>query len=208
MLAPWKSTRAGGADAVRCIVATVAGVELEFETSPGVFSPRAVDRGTLAMLSQVVLAPSDRVLDLGCGYGVVGVWAAKQIGEDRVVMLDSDTEAVRLARANAPRNGVPGVTIVQSTGFRDTRETGFDWILCNPPYHDDFSVPKEWIHKGFNRLERGGRMVFVTKRRTWYENKLVAIFGGTRVDEVDGYFVLTSEKRRSDYANARPAVRR
>ncbi len=190
---------------MECIAATIGGIALEFETSPDVFSPRGIDRGTLAMLSQVEFAPSDRVLDLGCGYGVVGIYAARQIGADRVVLLDSQAGAVRLARANAARNGVPDVIVEQSRAFRDTRQTGFSWILCNPPYHEDFAVPKEWIHKGFNRLVQGGRMVFVAKRRTWYENKLTTIFGGTRVCEVDGYLVLTSEKRRSDYASARRA---
>ena len=58
------------------IAARFDGIELRFETSPGLFSPRAVDRGTRALLAQVELSRDDRVLDLGCGYGVIGILAA------------------------------------------------------------------------------------------------------------------------------------
>ena len=68
----------------------IKGVELRFKTEDGVFSPSGIDKGTLAMLSQVVFSPGDRVLDLGCGYGVVGILAAKLIGSEQVVMLDRD----------------------------------------------------------------------------------------------------------------------
>lgn len=179
------------------IEASFDGLELSFETSPSVFSPRAIDRGTRALLSRVAFSADDRVLDLGCGCGVVGILAARRIGPGRVVLLDP--EAVRLARHNA----VEAVTIEQSECLRDTRETDFTWILCNPPYHVDFAVPREMIEKGFNRLRVGGRMALVTRRRAWYEKKLGAIFGGTRVEEVDGYFVFVAAKRRRDYA--RPA---
>ena len=188
---------------MRVIRETLAGVELELETSAGLFSPRSIDRGTRALLSVVEFADDDRVLDLGCGYGVVGILAARLIGPERVVLLDKSAEAVRLARRNAARNGVEGVTIEQSDGFRDSTLTGYTLILLNPPYHVDFSVPKELIHKGFNRLTLGGRMVLVTRRRRWYERKLSSIFGGVAVREVDGYSVLSSEKRRAEYASSR-----
>jgi 16S rRNA (guanine1207-N2)-methyltransferase len=186
---------------------TLHGIRLEFETSPSLFSPRAVDRGTRAMLGAVEFAAEDRVLDLGCGYGVVGILAARLIGPERVVMSDSSEEAIRLARANAARNGVAGVTLSLSDGFSGLDETGFTLILTNPPYHEDFSVPKEFIEKGFNRLALGGRMVLVTRRRTWYEKKLRAIFGGTTVREIDGYTVLSAERRRRDYARTRKRAR-
>ena len=180
--------------------ASFKGIDLELETSPGLFSAGGVDAGTRAMLDQVTLRPDDRILDLGCGYGVVGILAARLIGSDRVVMIDVDPEALELAERNALRNGVPGVKLVESDGFRGLDETGFTKILLNPPYHTDFAVPKEFIHKGFNRLQLGGEMFLVTKRRTWYENKLRAIFGGAVVREVDGYFVMIAEKRRPRYA--------
>ncbi len=183
---------------------TVSGISLELETSGSIFSPRGLDRGTLAMLSAVDFAPDDRVLDLGCGYGVVGLLAARLIGADRVVLIDCSAEAIRLARRNARTNGVDGVTIEQSDGLEGTRQTGFTKILCNPPYHEDFAVPKRFIEKGFNRLAVGGRLYMVTRRRRWYENKLRSIFGGVSVSVTDGYHVLWAEKRRGRYANRNP----
>jgi len=186
----------------------IAGLELDLETAAGSFSPRAIDRGTRAMLGTVEFAPDDRVLDLGCGYGVVGIVAAHSIGAERVDLVDNDAEACRLARLNAERNGAAGVRVTESDGVEGLDRADFTLILCNPPYHEDWSVAKRFVHKGFNRLAIGGRMVFVTKRRTWYERKLAAIFGGVHVQEVDGYVVLTAEKRRSDYARTPGAPRR
>ena len=82
--------------------------------------------------------------------------------------------------------------------------SGFDWILSNPPYHADFSVAKKFIEKGFNRLKLGGKLVMVVKRELWYRNKLTAIFGGVRMQEIGGYFVFTAEKRSERYAPPKP----
>jgi 16S rRNA (guanine1207-N2)-methyltransferase len=79
-------------------------------------------------------------------------------------------------------------------------ETGFDCILSNPPYHTDFSVAKRFIEKGFNRLKPGGRMYMVTKRKEWYKNKFISVFGGVRIYEIDGYYVFEAEKRSKNFA--------
>ena len=176
----------------------IKGISLALETAPGLFSPQRADRGTLAMLSCVDFIPGMKVLDLGCGCGLVGILAAKLCGEANIVMCDIDPLAVAVAGKNALRNGVGGVKAVVSDGFSALDDTGFDLILSNPPYQSDFSVAK-----GFNRLKIGGRMVMVTKRREWYRNKLIAIFGGVGICEVDGYFVFEAEKRGMRYANRR-----
>ena len=173
---------------------------MSFKTNDGLFSPNGVDAGTKAMLSCAAFTQSDKLLDLGCGYGVVGIYAAKLIGVQNVTMVDIDEAAVALSKENALLNNVPEVRIFQSDGFKNIDDTGFSVILSNPPYHTDFSVAKQFIEKGFNRLIVGGRMVMVTKRRDWYKNKFIAIFGGVLIIERDGYFVFTAEKRSPSYA--------
>jgi len=179
----------------------IRGVDLEFNTSNKVFSPQNADKGTTAMISLVEFKDNDKVLDLGCGYGLVGILAAKIIGAGSIYMTDIDIEAVKLAKDNAILNSVEEVKICQSDGFKSLDEKDFTLILSNPPYHVDFAVPKEFIEKGFNRLALGGKMYMVTKRKDWYKNKLVSIFGGVKITEVDGYYVFIAEKKTSTYAN-------
>lgn len=173
----------------------IGDVSMDFVTETDVFSPHGADRGTLAMLSVVRLEEQDKLLDLGCGYGLVGIWSAKQIGAEQVVMCDISETAVKVARKNCERNGV-GVAVYQSDGLKNLpQEMRFTKILSNPPYHEDFSVPKGFIELGYKRLITGGVMYMVTKRRDWYYNKLKTVFGGVRVEEIDGYYVFTAEKR-------------
>lgn len=177
------------------MTAEIKGIRLELDTNPEIFSPAAADRGTLAMLSQVEFSPDDKVLDLGCGCGIVGIYAAKLLGEDKVVMTDVSPIAVSTAKENAVENGVGGIRTYQGSGYENVKENNFTLILSNPPYHTDFSVAKEFIEGGFHKLVLGGKMIMVTKRQDWYKNKLAAVFGGVRVSEIDGYFVFEAEKR-------------
>jgi len=177
----------------------IGGIHLVLESDPSLFSPASADRGTLAMIGTVALEPGQRLLDLGCGCGLVGLWASLCGAE--VILSDVDPVAIACARANAIRNGVTECLIIESDGFRQLDETGFDWILSNPPYHADYAVAKHFIEKGFNRLKIGGRMVLVVKKPDWYRNKLRAIFGGCSDRSVDGYHVLTAQKRIESYSN-------
>jgi 16S rRNA (guanine1207-N2)-methyltransferase len=181
------------------ITAEIKNIPLKFDTDPSLFSPNAIDRGTLAMLSVVDLAPQDTVLDLGCGYGAVGIWAGKITGGMNVVMSDINPLAVEFARKNAGLNQLD-VEVVESDGFEKITRNDFTLILSNPPYHADFSVPKKFIEKGFNRLVIGGKMVMVTKRKEWYKNRFISIFGGVKIHEIDGYYVFVGIKKQRDYS--------
>lgn len=185
---------------IKLLHAEILGNDIELETEAGLFSPEHVDRGTLAMLSHVKFEAGMRVMDLGCGCGVVGIAAAKIAGEENVFMSDADPLAVEIARRNAERNGVAGVSVVLSDGFERVEASGFDLILSNPPYQTDFSVAKGFIEKGFNRLKIGGRLLMVTKRREWYKNKLISVFGGVEIRETDGYYVFIAQRRSLNYA--------
>jgi len=170
-------------------------IDLKFYTDTTLFSPCSIDKGTLAMLSVVDFAIEDKVLDLGCGYGVVGILVAKLIGQERVVMCDVLPKAVVYAHKNALCNGVAEIEIKVSDGYSSIQDNDFTLILSNPPYHADFSVPKHFIEMGYRKLLYGGKMVMVTKRLVWYKKKFVAVFGGVKVIEKDGYYIFVAEKR-------------
>lgn len=179
------------------ISAKIKNTDMVFETSSSVFSPNSIDAGTLAMLSVIDFSPCDKVLDLGCGYGVAGILAGKLIGAENVVMCDISGSAVELTKVNTHLNNVPDIKVILSDGYENVQESDFTLILSNPPYHADFSVPKHFIEGGFKKLALGGKMVMVTKRLDWYKNKLYSVFGNVKVHEIDGYFVFAAEKRNS-----------
>ena len=98
------------------IRAVVHHIPLEFETAPALFSPNHVDAGSCLLLSQVGFDPADKILDLGCGYGLLGIYAAKHLSPDNVYLLDIDPLAVELAATNSRINNVPGVHVERSDG--------------------------------------------------------------------------------------------
>ena len=171
------------------------GIELDLSTTPELFSPSAPDKGTLAMLNAVEITPADKVLDLGCGCGIVGIYVAKSAGERHVTMTDVLPIAVETAKQNAIKNNVSNITVICGNAYENVTDTDYTLILSNPPYHTDFSVAKSFIEGAYSHLSIGGKIVMVTKRLDWYKNKLTSVFGGVKVTEADGYYIFTSEKR-------------
>ena len=180
------------------ISATIKNENLMFETDPSNFSPNNIDIGTLAMLSVTDFSPNDKVLDLGCGYGVVGILAGKLIGPQNITMCDISESAIKQAKINAKLNQVPDIDIRLSDGLQNVSDNDFTLILSNPPYHTDFSVPKHFIEVGFKKLVLGGKLIMVTKRLDWYKNKLISTFGGVQIHEINGYYVFIAEKRKDN----------
>lgn len=174
----------------------IFGQEVVLETGEYYFSPKSIDKGTMFMLSKVQVTEEDKVLDLGCGYGVVGIFVAKEIGGEHVVMSDISEEALALTNSNLECNELNSVRVVKSNGLKEIPDKDFTLILSNPPYHTDFSVAKAFIEDGYKHLVLGGRLMMVTKRLVWYQNKITSVFGGVKVFEQDGYYVFVAEKRK------------
>lgn len=177
------------------------GRKIRVATKVSLFSPQGADRGTVAMLRHADFTPGDKVLDLGCGTGIVSL-AACCFGVEpaNISMTDVDPEACECSRENMEANGFAGANIVCGDALEAVTDKGYTVILSNPPYHTDFKVAKTFIEKGFNRLAVGGRMLLVTKRKDWYKNKMISVFGGVKIFEEDGYFIFVSIKRSDSYA--------
>ena len=179
---------------MKTFTAELFGETIVLASDPGVFSPQAVDNGTAAMLSRVDFTQEDKVLDLGCGSGVVGILAAKKLGASHVFMVDVDPKAVAVAKESCRLNVLEAVDVRQSDAFAEVEEKDFSLILSN-----------RMIEGAFRHLRVGGRLLMVTKRLDWYKNKIQAVFNGVRVYEIDGYYVFEAEKRSSESRKAEKA---
>lgn len=136
--------------------------EYEFETDSGVFSRGHVDFGS-RLLAESLPPLSGRVLDVGCGYGFVGLAAAILNPGLGVVMCDVNRRALDLARKNAKRHGL-FPDIVESDGYSAIRGT-FDAILTNPPVRAGKDVYYPWFAGAPERLRPGGALYVVLQRK-------------------------------------------
>jgi 16S rRNA G1207 methylase RsmC len=110
--------------------------ELLFRTSQSLFSAHEVDVGTRFLLRSIVEAgypTPQKILDLGCGYGPLGLTLKSLLPESSVTLTDRDALAVDYTRQNAALNNLPGVQVYGSLGYDDVKENDFDFIVSNIP---------------------------------------------------------------------------
>lgn len=143
---------------------------------PGVFSHRRLDPGARQLLLAAEIEPSQRVLDLGCGSGVIALAAALR-GEDiEVVAVDSNSRAVECTQLGARLNEISNVQAVANfDGELDCSNT-FDLVLANPPYFANFRIAEHFLSTASKYLRPGGALLVVTKQPTWYEQRLINDF--------------------------------
>ena len=146
----------------RRVALRALGNELTFITDAGVFSRDGLDRGTEVLL-EALPALSGRVLDLGCGWGAVGVALGKRWPGLEIVMTDINSRAVGLARRNLTENGVKA-TVVQGDGFAAV-EGKFDAIVTNPPIRAGKAVIYDLFAQARDHLKPGGALYVVIRKQ-------------------------------------------
>jgi len=148
----------------RRLAASVAGVDLSLVTLPGLFSPSSVDDGTRLLLERTGVADGERVLDLCCGYGVVGAYAGRAAELD-LHLTDDDRVATRCAECSLRASGVEAtVHTADCTGAVEEEDRRFDRVLCNPPTHAGDGVLAELFSGAHRVLGAGGRLSVVHHR--------------------------------------------
>jgi 16S rRNA (guanine1207-N2)-methyltransferase len=136
---------------------------LTFETDAGVFAAEGLDPGTALLIEALEPAPAARVLDLGCGWGAVGVAAAKAAPQGEVVMTDVNRRAILLARRNARRNGVTNAEVRPGSLYAPVGLETFDLIATNPPYHAGRETILALLAEAPAHLTPGGLLLLVGK---------------------------------------------
>jgi 16S rRNA (guanine1207-N2)-methyltransferase len=136
---------------------------LTFTVDAGVFSSHGLDPGTALLIEHLRVGSSDRVLDLGCGWGPVGVAAAKASPQGHVVLTEVNRRAARLARQNLERNRVANAEVRIGPFFAPVSGEQFDVIATNPPYRIGRERILALLSEAREHLNPGGRLVLVGK---------------------------------------------
>ena len=176
----------------------IDGSQLEFEVAHTLFASHEVDAGTKLLLRSLQPPrPPRRLLDLGCGYGVLGIALARRYPEAQVVMADSNLLAVRYARRNATLNGAANAEAVGSVGLEDVPAGEYDLIVANVPAKiGDQAIEAEFVHGPRTRLSPGGAYWFVAVSGLNHLLKRVAGAGGVPLRQMRkraGYSVYRLE---------------
>jgi len=141
------------------------GVTVEFYTSPAVFSAREIDEGTRLLIEAAIIPEEGLVLDMGCGYGVIGITLAKAYPRLRVVMVDVNPAAIELAKQNARLNNVEDrVEILQGNVYEPVKGMVFDAILSNPPLAAGGRVLEEIVLRAPSYLKDKGTLQLVVRK--------------------------------------------
>jgi len=158
----------------------LSGESLTFNTTWGLFSPRKIDEGTLLLLKCLKVRKNDTCLDLGCGYGPIGVWMAKNALQGQVHMVDKDFIAIEYARKNIQQNHLTNARAYLSNGFSHIKpEVKFDLITSNVPAKVGRELLTIILHDARQRLTPGGQLVLVaiSGLRKFIKNSMLDTFG-------------------------------
>ena len=145
----------------------------------GLFSPKAIDAGTDLLIEQLNIQEGDTCLDLGCGYGAIGIAIAKCTPTATVYMVDKDFVAVAYARKNVEQNQLQNCHVLLSNGFSHLPDIQFDLIVSNLPANVGKELLQIFLTDAKKYLKPNGRLYVVTISglREFIKRNFMSIFG-------------------------------
>lgn len=169
-----------------------------FTTDRGVFSKTQVDYGSRVLMDTAMQTAfvSGPLLDLGCGYGPIGLYLAYRCPDRLVHLVDINERALNLAQINATQNKIDNVSIYQSDRYDAIVESDFAGILINPPIRAGKRIVHEMIEGARDHLTVGGKLLIVIQKKQGApsaKKKMQAVFGNVeRIALSKGYWILES----------------
>lgn len=172
--------------------------EFELFSDNGVFSKNGLDEGSNILINYILKLPlSGRILDMGCGYGPIGLTLATFFEDAQIDMFDINERAVSLSHKNKQKLGVKNVEIGISDGFSNVKNN-YNYIFINPPIRAGKQVIYKMFDDSFNTLFNGGSLVIVIRKSHGApsaQKKLSELFGNCEIKEKNkGYYILQSIK--------------
>ncbi|MFY0800315.1 class I SAM-dependent methyltransferase [Peribacillus frigoritolerans] len=179
---------------------TLKGRTFRFKSDNGVFSKKEVDFGSRLLVESFNLneAVEGNILDVGCGYGPIGISIAAAYPDRTIEMIDINSRAVELSKENAASNGIANVNIYESDRFDKVASNQFAAILTNPPIRAGKSVVHEILEESYHSLVAGGELWAVIQKKQGAPSamdKMEQLFGNIEVPvKKKGYYILLSKK--------------
>jgi 16S rRNA (guanine1207-N2)-methyltransferase len=174
------------------------GEQLSFLTTFGIFSPKEIDSGTKLILRYLDVQPDFDCLDLGCGYGPIGIWMAKKAHQGKVILLDKDFVAVDFANQNIAKNRLNNATAKLSNGFSELSDEKFDLIVSNIPAKVGNEMLYLFLYDAYHHLKPGGKFVVVTVNglRHFCKRTFNEVFGNyKKLKQGSAYTISATTKR-------------
>lgn len=178
------------------IKSVLRGRLFEFYSGSGVFSKKKVDNGTKVLVENCIVKNSWRVLDLGCGYGVVGIVIAKIFPKTAVLMVDVNRRALKLAKMSLELNNIENADVKYSNLYSAVKEK-FNTIIVNPPITAGRKLCFRIIEESKEHLEKDGLLQLIAKHRKGGKmlgEKMLEVFGNMEEKAKSGGYRLYISK--------------
>jgi 16S rRNA G1207 methylase RsmC len=166
------------------IKAAICGFDFIFKSASGIFSAREIDRASKLLIEKADLPKSGKILDLGCGYGLIGVVAAKLCKDCFVILTDINKRAVKVANDNLKSNRIKNAEVRQGNVYEPVSDEKFDAILLNPPMAAGRKIVAQMIAEAPNYLNKNGSLQIVARKNKGGEflfKEMDKIFGKTEM---------------------------
>jgi 16S rRNA (guanine1207-N2)-methyltransferase len=178
---------------------SIKGKELTFFSLPGIFSHDRLDEGTGLLLETIDFPSSSRILDVGCGYGIIGLSAAAQAFTSEIDLVDSNRLAIAASQKNRSVNKLENVNIISSDLLDRIPEKHYHLIVSNPPFHAgkeiNYSITAAFLHQANQVLEPGGKLVIVANQFIHYDHLMKEVFGNSqKLAQTNRFHILTATK--------------
>ncbi|MFS0784199.1 class I SAM-dependent methyltransferase [Bacillus sp. 1P06AnD] len=178
---------------------TLRGKAFKFKTDNGVFSKKEVDFGSRVMI-EAFTEPTipGPILDVGCGYGPIGLSIGYSFPDRTIEMVDVNERAIELAKENAANNHISNTTVYESNVFSNVKGTSYAAIMTNPPIRAGKKIVHEILEKSYGHLSPGGELWVVIQKKQGAPSameKMETVFGNVEVAcKKKGYYILVSKK--------------
>lgn len=164
-------------------------------TRPGVFSHRRLDLGARALMESMPISAGNRILDLGCGAGVLSLAAVLRAEDVNVLAIDSNARAIECTNHSAALNSIDRITTKLNASAKVDEEESFDVVLANPPYFSNYRIAEIFLKGARRALKSGGVVLVVAKSSEWYEQHMPKQFDNITAQTVRDYAVIRGSKR-------------